>query len=298
MLCIFVLFLLSLYGCYTQVGVKDEYGYSASDQAENTTYVDQGPYYGYEDYSLGCEQRYGFSYYYPSIFPSEEFSFTSANMWSLDFQPYYSSPYGYGYGYGYGTGGYVAYSGAYYHPSYFHYLPAYARNTYQYNSIPPGSGGAVNPSPAQDIQGGRDVGGSRFDVPTTGNVDLPRGAVLGGSPRVVAPSTPTQTSVGNSNSNPTQRSSTTPPANTGKRGATKRGGNTRSVEKPKNVTLPTGSPNVRTPDQNQTSTPSTPTQTTTQPSNTPAQTQQPPPAPPPTNSNGRQAGTSRDNPPH
>ena len=287
--------LLSLYGCYTQIGVKDEYGneYSGSGQEQNSTYVDQGAYYGYEDYSLGCERRFGFSYYYPSFFPSEEFAFTSSSMWSFDYQPGFSSGYG---GYGYGGYGYPEYSGSYYHQSYYRYPQAYARYIYPTNSAVQGStGGGAVPS-TDGGQGSRDIGSSRYDIPAGGNVDLPRGQALQGSPRVVVPNTPTQTSTDNSGNTGSQRSSSATPAKTGKRGTGKRSGGSRTIGNTKPATLPSTAPNVRVPDQSPSQTPVTIPQNTGQTSSSPAQSQ-PPPTPPPANSNDRKAGTNRDNPP-
>lgn len=289
---ILTFFILSLNGCYTQIGVKDENdngtGYSSS--AQPAAYNDQGSYYGYEDYSLGCSERTGFSYYYPPFFPSEEFSFTSASMWTPDYYGGYPSMYG--------GGGYMSYGSSYYHSPYFHYPPAYARYGYSYEPASPPSQNNANSSPVDATQGSRDIGNTRLDIPTGNTMDLPRGAILQGSPRVVAPSTPTQTSTDNTRNTGTQRT-TTSPQKSGKRGSGSRA-NARGTYKTKTVSLPATPPNIKMPDQSvnnspATTTPVTPAQNGAQKTTTTTQT--PPPQNNSTNSNERKTGSSRGGPP-
>jgi hypothetical protein len=287
---IIAVLLISLSGCYTQIGVKDdlenETGYSSSGQQENATYTDQGSYYGYEDYSLGCQDRIGFSYYYPPFFPSEAFSQTSVSMWSFDYQPGFSS--------WYGGNGYMSYGSSYYRSSYFHYPPAYARYVYMYGSTPQTNQtnqNNSNPTPVDGAQGSRDFGNTRFDVPTSGSVDLPRGAILQGSPRVVAPASTNQTSTDTASNVGNQRRSTSP--KTGKRGNGSRGGNTRGN---KSKTISLTPPNIKTPGQSTLPAPVNLPQNNTEVSTTPAQSQ-PAPAKTTTNSNDRKPGSSRGGPP-
>ena len=132
---------LALTGCYTQVGVTREDGRDEEVVADDNgggaageSYDENG--YTYDDDEWDYRPRTGFSYYYPSYYPSTMwpstmFDYSYSNPWNAGiyygtgsgygfasyynnpfcYQPYYGGGYGYGgyggYGYGgYGYGGY------------------------------------------------------------------------------------------------------------------------------------------------------------------------------------------------
>ncbi len=234
-------FLFVLPGCYTQIGVKEDQETEAVYSQGGSDYSDAGTYSGYDDCTLGYRERMNFSYYYPPIFPSEQFAYMDATTWSFDYQPAYS--------YGYGGGAYSNYSSAYYyhHSPFYPYGQAYTRPMY-YSPLPVGvSQTGTNDSQPQGGQGVRDFGNSRSDYSSpAGSPSLPTGASLG-TPHIVAPNTGTTNTSGDNRNAGGQRGSTTSPAgsSTGTHNSGSRGGATRGAKGAVRTQIKAPPPNIK-----------------------------------------------------
>ena len=189
-----------LSGCYTQLSTvkgdrDDDERYTSSGSRDDSSYTqnEDGEYrersdYDNDDYYGYNHPHVGFSYYYPTYWPSYAFSVAYANPWCYDnywaYDPWYC-----------GTS-YVRYPFYGYYPTY--YYPAYYYHYSYYHSGYASRYGSVR-------RGTRDFGSTRgnasgrgattgYESPNTerGNFNLPTGAsigrgVNGGSPYRSAP---------------------------------------------------------------------------------------------------------------
>jgi len=297
------LLVLFLSGCYTQLGsVKDSSGTeeitSSPEQQTDASYTNQTgateEYYGYDDYTWEYRPRVGFSYYYPSIWPTDIFAAAYANPWAYDYYP--------GYDLGYNGAGYLNYGYPQYNSPFYKYPPP----SYYWPGYTSGLGYSVNRRLGNSGQtstntGNREIGNTRNDAPSVDmNTSLPTGARVGTPAGAGAPARGTTTPGDNSRTIGNQRASSTSPGAAGS--SSSRGGNTRGTTQGRYTPPPiTNTPASSNP-------PSSSNTGGSQQAATPTYTPPPTAAPitppatssPPANSSpngGRRGGSSRGDPP-
>ena len=113
---------LLLPGCYTQVATSEDYAEYPVEEGDSTyTNYDNSAYDDYHDNDGWDHPQVGYSYYYPTYWPSDYYHASYYNPWS------FTIGFGWGYPYYYG-----AYYGSYY--PYYSYYPAYPYYPYYPNN--------------------------------------------------------------------------------------------------------------------------------------------------------------------